>query len=467
MSESHFVPRRTISAAALGLLVASCGGGGGGSGNGSGTPTPAPTVIATPAPTPAPAPSPSPTPSPSPAPSPTPSPSSSPSPTPDAPAPTLTALPDLFGLYWAYEENTARIREALSRVASNRGHARILIIGDSITAGSETGSDGRYANAFDYSYPAQLGRLIETQIGLEVSRDSFLGENNVQGPYALYNPRLKSVGDFDGTSANPVLSSIGGAQFRSEGLGVVDPLVFVPEEPADEFRIRMSAAGTPNSFRYRAVGVTPWQSVPAPQEGRYLEFTLSLPRPDRHRIEIVRGSGSGDVVLHGILVRNTQRPEIELVAAGFAGSTATSSWVWSRSEWSPLNRLREEPAALKIIALGTNDLNKRRGVSNTIASMRLIIRAAKEKSDVVVLGPPPLDQRAASQNAQDLLRREMISLCKQEGVLFYDQRRALGITHPEAVRRGLMADGLHPNRRGAAAQADFLAKLVELLAESA
>ena len=463
MSDRIFVPRRTISAAALSLLIASCGGGDVSSGNGSGTPTPAPTVIATPAPAPAPAPSPSP----SPAPSPTPSPSPSPSPNPDAPAPTLTALPELFGLYWAYEENTTRIREALSRVASNRGHARILIIGDSITAGSETGSDGRYANAFDYSYPAQLGRLIETQIGLKVSRESFLGENNVQGPYALYNPRLKSVGDFNGTSTNPVLSSVGGAQFRSTGLGVVDPLVFVPEEPADEYRIRISAAGTPNSFRYRAVGVTSWQSVPAPAEGRYLEFTLSLPRPDRHRIEIVRGSGSGDVVLHGILVRNTQRPEIELVAAGFAGSTATSSWVWSRSEWSPLNRLREEPAALKIIALGTNDLNKRRGVSNTIASMRLIIRAAKEKSDVVVLGPPPLDQRAASQNAQDLLRREMISLCKQEGVLFYDQRRALGITHPEAVRRGLMADGLHPNRRGAAAQADFLAKLVELLAESA
>ena len=383
------------------------------------------------------------------------------------PSPTTvlrTSLPHLPGLYWGYEENTAIIRQALQNVRKGTRPARILIIGDSITAGSHTGSDGLYAGAFDRNFTTLLGALLEQNLGLPVSRDSFLGENNVQGDYGAYNTRVLTQGAFVPTRADPHFTSIGGAQFLSADASNREAFVFVPSRPADDFELRLSAAEMPASIRWRAVGYN-WRSLAAPERGTYVSYRLHLPVAARHQIEITRGSGPGSVSLHGLIVENSGVPSVELLAAGFAGSTAARSWIWNLSPWSPLPRLEAEPADLKLIALGANDLADDVPLDDFIRGMREIIIASRMQGDVIVMGPPPqlLTKAIDPQSRQDNFRDALIALCKEQGVPFYDQRRAFGIIYSEASRRGLFADSIHPNSAGAAKQAEFIADLFALL----
>ena len=366
---------------------------------------------------------------------------------------TQTPLPVLSGFSNLTRENTSRIAAALARVRQGSGSARILVIGDSVTAGSKTGTDGFYRDAARHNFASILADDVESRLALAASRDSFLGQNNIHGTYPDYNPRVHSVGAFKETGSNPRFASLGGALFRSTGQS--GSFNYRPTRPADHFEIRYAATDGESHFRYR-IGQADWRAAPATAGPRYMTATIDLPHPAREEIEIAPlGEGA---LIHGIIAQDSTRAQVEIVAAGFAGSTATRSWINKRNSWSPLTRVAEEPADLKIIALGTNDINKDISVDEYLAAMRRIVEAAKKKSDVLILGPGPLQSNSLSKSAlrQKDFRNALAQLAEREGVAFGDTYGWFGGSFEAATEKGLMADSLHPSPAGAAKISDFL-----------
>ena len=349
------------------------------------------------------------------------------------------------------EENTARIRAALSRVQDGSGSATILFVGDSITAGSGTGSDRFYRDAARRNYPSQLAALVEDQMDIPVSRDGFLGHNNIHGTYPDYNSRVSSVGAFKPTGSNPSKTSLGGAMFEPAGQGA---FAFRPDMPADRFQIRLAANSGPASLQYR-IDDGNWQTSDA--VSGYGSIDITLPSPARPTISF-QPSEDTRALVHGILTQNTQQPRLNIVAAGFAGSTASRSWTVDAHPWSPLTRLAAEPADLKVIALGTNDLNKNVSVDQFAAAIERIVEAAKQQSDVLLLAPPTLDEgsdaRAPSRQLE--FRDALKAIALKHGVAMGDNRQWFGGSYEAAMEDDLMKDSLHPSFAGAERQAQYL-----------
>lgn len=364
-----------------------------------------------------------------------------------------TPLKSIEGFSGLTRENTGQVASALQRVRSGRGSGRVLILGDSVTAGSGTGSDGFYRDAAQRNFASLLASRLEKALGIRVSRDSFLGQNNIHGSYPDYNARVTSVGSFGGTGVNPRYTSLGGALFEAKSAG--ESLRYRPVRAADRFEIRYAVRDGASHLRYR-IADGPWRTAAAGSGSRYLSAEVVLDRPERAIIEIAPESAGA--LLHGIVAHNSSSAELEIVAAGFAGSTATRSWLNERKPWSPLVRLEEEPADLKIIALGTNDINKDVEVSDYIAAMKRIIRAARKKSDVLVLAPAPLRERSFNTSAarQEDFRNALRELAAAEGIAFGDTFGWFGGSYRAASLQGLMSDSLHPSPLGAARIADFL-----------
>ena len=136
--------------------------------------------------------------------------------------------------------------------------------------------------------------------------------------------------------------------------------------------------------------------------------------------------------------------------------------------WSPLTRVRDEEADLKIIALGTNDIKNGVVITGDVTAYRTnmaaMIDAAKLKSDVLVLTPPPqaVDVGNSSYERQQSFRQALFALCEEKKVPLLDLYGWLG-DFDYADAQGWMDDTLHTSVEGdaiwAAAELQYMRRV--------
>lgn len=376
------------------------------------------------------------------------------------------------GIFFVTNESIRIARAAMAGLRKGEGGFRFLLYGDSITAGSHTGTNGAagsigYTGARDRCYAAQLKDLLSGYypdgLALGASYESFLGGNNVQGAYPDFNPRVSSVGDWAETGSLPDYTSIGGEVWTSAAPGGA-ALVYTTETAVDTAEIRYyKLAASDGIIRYRVDGGAWFEIDTATGANAYGVETVALPLAV-HTIEIEHLSG-GAVYFHGIIAYDSTNPSVRVLPCGFAGSTTVSWWDVNAHPWSPFNRARDEQADLKVIALGSNDINGGLDIPTAMDRMQKAIATMKGTSSVLVLGPPPLEVDAGDRTAarQAEFREGLFAVCQAENVAFIDQFGWFG-DYATAYGRGLMDDYIHPSYAGATVQAAALREYFRVLA---
>lgn len=395
------------------------------------------------------------------------------------------------GLYFVNRGNTAKIRAALAAVRERTGSARVLLCGDSITRGSHTGTNGGlgtygYSGAYDRCFGAQLLPLMsgfyqqggQSGLFLPTSYESILGHGNIQGTYTAYNPRLTSAGDWTTVGTVPY-TSLGGGLWTSSVTGGA-PWTFTPATPVDTFALRTIKRSTSGIVQYRVDGGA-WTQIDLAGNNEYLETAIPMAL-GIHVIEVQHLSG-GQVYLHGCLAYDSTTPAVRFVNCGFAGSTAGISWAQVTSNaWSPGKLIGTEPASLKVLAFGTNDLGDGQTSAQFVTGMTALITEAKKLSDVLVLAPPPartdnstggaLNGSGAPVANRSLARQRefnaaLFAMCKSLDVPLIDQYGWFGEPDTAVNIRGLplsaglltqplIDDTLHPSYAGATIQMQAL-----------
>lgn len=370
------------------------------------------------------------------------------------------------GVYGLTRANTARIRAAINNVRKGTGSAKMLVFGDSITVGSGSGTGTlNYTNARDRNYTAQMKDKVAGYLPdgllLPVEYESILGQNNVQGTYPDYNSRVSSVGGW-AIENSPNFSTLGGNVWRSTASGIA-PLVFTPVANIDTFEVRCYKRAGFGVIRYRVDGGS-WVTIDCnAASDEYHVETVSVAL-GAHTIEIDHGSG-GNVYLAGVMAYNSLRPCVRITPCGASGSR-TTSWIdVNTNPWSPGVLMWREPADLKIIALGTNDIDDGLNIATAINRIRGIVPKMVLSSDVVLMTQPPqvVDAGNSTQARQDEWRQSIIALGQELKVPVVDTYAWMG-DYATANARGLMAEGLHPSYAGAGVMADALVELFRRIA---
>ena len=366
---------------------------------------------------------------------------------------------------------TARIREALKSVRDGTGDATLLVIGDSIEAGAGASSGaGFWIDSFQRGYLGQLRTMLSGYYTLDGDGGLYLpvqynriGSGSIGNGQTMdqYDPRFISMGDFAvfGPS-DPAVVGLGGGVLRSPSSGDNSTLAWQHDEPINRIEIRYYRRPTDGQFRWRIDGGA-WTTVNAANPTATYE-TLEIPLGvSTHLLEIERVVGTGDIIIQAIMGWNTTQKALRIINAGWSGGNYTGLTV-ATNPWSPAFRLAEEPADLKVLALGANDITAA-SVPETVTSNYVgIMDTMSIFSDVLYAAPTPQDDTGTVTESIQLAHRKALFA----GMANYPMIDVYGYFGDWATADGrlLFDDGIHPSYEGHTLLAGIYKKLLGRLA---
>lgn len=326
-------------------------------------------------------------------------------------------------------------RNARGRALQGLGGARILCIGDSLTAGGSTEA-GSLAAA---SYPAVLARLLGRELGSAAL--GWIGGKYGAG-ISAYDPRL-TLGA--GWSAVATADTLGGQVVRNTT--TTNPLTFAPGQAWDTAELWVTGAGDLTLDIGGAVTVYT-------ATGAVTKITYAAASLGPHVLSVRRVSGTTDVI--GAICTDSTTPGVEILNAGLGGAE-TAYLLDDTAAYSPASLLPMLEADLVVFQMCINDRNA--GLAP--ASYRAQFDAAL---DLLPPGADLLPVASASPEPgstypwSDYVAQ--INACAaSRGVPFVDLTIAMG-DRATIEAQGWNSDGVHLTRAGLAEKAHILSKLL-------
>lgn len=324
-----------------------------------------------------------------------------------------------------------------ARAAGTR-NAKLLVIGDSTTAGWGGQGTSAQSNAIAYSWPRKLAAYLpfgsdsswfadkNTLVGGAISLATF--DNRV-----VLGSWVQTLGGTP-TLGGPMLTCTTGTT----------ALQFTPLNVVDTFDIytrRLAGLGT-FTAAIDAGGTTSIDQTVSP--GTVVKTTLTAAL-GIHTLNLARVSGNVDLV--GVVAYNSAQKETTVINAGWSGSVA-ADWQAVNGPMDPLLMIPVVAPDLTIICLTINDWVAATSTSAYTASMQAIITAAVSAgSDVVLMSGVPTDP-ATTSAAQQLTYRNIVqSLATSNNVPYLDMT-AQWTSWTVANGNGWMFDAKHPNGLG-------------------
>lgn len=336
---------------------------------------------------------------------------------------------------------------------------RVLLIGDSTMAGQNTGSGaGGYVGARSMSWPTRLAQVLSGH-GLNASSESWMGGGNAElsVTQAQYDPRLSFGAGWTRTGE----STAGGRIYSSSG--AVTELTFTPDTAWD--RASIWVAGVSGEFEVRA-GETLIATVPAESASSFVRVDVSASAADVMGLR-VRPTSTSAVRIVGMEAWDSTRPTLDIINAGWAGSTSTD-WTGAGAPTAPFNALHALDCDGAVIVLGINDwityyYNQSSYITPaqmTTNLRSLVERASRGGSRAVALGTQMLSQPNELVTATHMAAyvEATRDLASQLDLPLIDVAQAFG-PWSEANHFGWAEDGVHYNRT---AQADIAAQFAVL-----
>lgn len=329
-----------------------------------------------------------------------------------------------------------------SAVAAGTRKARLLCLGDSLTAGLNSTANGMGSNARSLSYPAQM-----SFVGAPSHSDAFFGDANSADSattVAQYDSRISLGAGWQADTTDS--KSINGNLFVQASTASTS-FAFAPALAFDNFTVWYEKfSGSPqytvNIDGGSSLGTLAANGSPAIGSA---SFSVSL---GTHTINVVANSTATGKIF-GVEAWASTTPKIQIVQAG-ASDWQASDWVQNNSNpWDPLPFAQSLAPDLTLVCLGKNEQDL--GTSPTVYQVNLwaltagIIAAG---SPVVIFGPPlslPTQLGSNMSEANQLaFENNMRSVASQLGCTFYSltQSRANWNSYANANAAGFMA-GMH------------------------
>lgn len=300
---------------------------------------------------------------------------------------------------------------ALAEVQAGTANARVIVIGDSLSAGYQSTST-MAGNAIADSWPAELALQFAENPAVFTG---YLGDNHATDAGSSPNAYNSKVTQGTGWSVN-ALESIGGRQFNG---GTTNGAAhsFTPGFTFTKFRVTyVRYSGSPEY----TVNVDGGSSLGTLNMNDtvggvfFEEFTAG-----GTTINVVsNGTANGRIL--GIEAWDDANKSVHIVTAGVPGWTA-GNWATATNDYSPVNGIRAMQADLVLILIGTNDTTASDRVSFRI-NLRRVIYAAKAHGSVMLIGFPYMGSFSGSPSeaTQDLWRGDMAAVAAECGVVFID-----------------------------------------------
>lgn len=335
-------------------------------------------------------------------------------------------------------------RKALAATLAGTTNSRILIIGDSTSAGIQTASGGSYLRTTS----TLLGKMLAAFVPVNCN-SAFGNPERVGGAtFTTYDPRWVTAGTAWATLG--IFASAGGnAMSNSTTLETVS---FTPTDPLtgaaypfDSFDI-YSATNT--GYGTWTVNVDGGAALATVNDAgtRALRKTTVSCAAGTHTINIQRTGVGGQVYIIGIVPRLTTAKKVEILNIA-AGSYTIGDLAGSAGDFTTGGVIDNIAAHLSIIDIGINDRRLAAYTSAFDTGLQTLITRCKATGDVILCLPSASSLTASAyttQANQDAFDDAITRLAASNGCMLFSKRNLLG-TYEVAQPLGWYSDTLHPS----------------------
>lgn len=331
-------------------------------------------------------------------------------------------------------------RAAVARVRSGLGRGRIVMAGDSTTQGYAAQSTASAVGDWPLSPVSGLAKLLTANY-IQTSVASFFGDTNALGSgttYALYDTRFTMGANWSESTTHPIL---GGDWFQYDNLAVSN-ITFTPTTAFDTV-ICYNWKASPGTFTFNVDGGSSLGTSTGGSTG-YQALSATVSKAT-HTINVVPNN-NGAIFFAGILAYDSTTPSVDVIQAGFNGSTI-ASYLGSSQPYNAIPALQFLAPDVTIINLTINDIvaNGAAGLPAYITNMQSLITAAQASGDVILMMGVP-----GSSNTPAVLaayRAALIQLAVANNAPFLDlTTRWVSYASANAIMP--YGNGVHPSSVG-------------------
>lgn len=360
---------------------------------------------------------------------------------------------------WVGNANVATLGHliaAAARVRSREGFAKIVIIGNSKTAGSTTSR----ATSWPSYFAATLSRA-----GVATSDDSWWGNANAGGgarmqganlkAYSAYDPRITWPEDGSWSLANSEAGGPGGALFRSVGNG--SAMIFRASMAVDRFDLWIASKSRKDKISVLLDGRRARQVREGRKNGGFLRIALSSASP--FRVMMIANRSKRPLSIAGGACRILAMPKIAVYNWGWGAST-TPEQVDRSTPWTPIEALPVIAPDLTIISLDTNDYTPAYGpvpLDVYRTNLGALISAAKKTGDCLIVPEIPSSSARQSYSVQNSYHKIEHELAEDRGCALVDITAVWGGVYETKAALGWYSDLTHGTAEAYAHEGELIA----------
>lgn len=330
-----------------------------------------------------------------------------------------------------------------ARAAGTR-NARILVIGDSASAGWGGTNLATQINSQSLAWPTVLATLVPNGSAstLFADKNTLIGGGGTV-PLSVFDSRM-TLGSWTQTvypGGSTTITSLGGNMLRCAS--GTTPLTFTPPNQVDTFEIYYATAGAAASMTAQIDALTgaSLANIDFSPAAALQKVTVTAALGN-HTLNLARVSGTVSII--GIIAYNSAVKETTVINAGFSGSKI-GDWVLSNGVFDPINVINLIKPDLVLLMLTSNDWVAGTNTTTYTANMQSMITACNSAgADVILFSGPASSTASATQATQDTYTSIVQSLATSNGLRFLSMTTQIGDwTTNNAFGREF--DALHPN----------------------
>lgn len=351
-------------------------------------------------------------------------------------------------------QNLQYVRKCLNNVKTNTAQCYVVAIGDSTTYGEYSNASTDSGNIPANSYTFQLAGLLNN-VGVPTNSDGFLGASQNVTRSAT-DPRLTYGSGWADTTLG---GAIGGFAIVQTTQSTSSVLSFTPTRYADTFKIMYATSGNAAVFS-AAIDSGSATNTNSNGANGFGFVTIGSVIPNNHALNIKYVSGASDnVYIQGIIPYNSQQASLNLVNAGWGGST-TGAWLFNGQGYNVFPEIPALNQDFTIINLGNNDCTGGTSAATYKTNLQSIITqalTANSGATTVILVPPnPVSNGTCTTSVEQGFVNALYQLAVSNNLCVIDNFALFGSNYTTANSLGLMGNGLHPNQLGYRDQAQAI-----------
>jgi len=334
-------------------------------------------------------------------------------------------------------------RKALSNVLIGQSNAKLLMVGDSTTAGLYAPGPNSYTNT-----PSNVMSRILNKSLVQTNTNSVHGDstrNNPANGFTTFDSRVGAVG-FAAWNQSSFHTGGGNAFGNST---TTTSLVFTPIESFDTIDIySIDNTGGYGQWTVNVDGGSTLATVDNNGSRAIRKTTVSCAL-GTHAINIQRNGVGGQVFIIGICCKNSTVKTVDIYNIG-QGSAITADWVAVTGGIGELSSITAYAPDLTIIDLSIND--RRLGLYNSTfdTNLQTIVTTAKATGDVILCVPVPSSLSYSAYTTEVNIgnfNSAIYAVAKANNCLVFDKQQLM-VSYTQGNAEGLYNDTLHPNAAG-------------------